>query len=309
MQLKSSGYIGIASPNYKVWEELGPSVFGFGLAQTDSEDSVFLRLDDRHHRIAVHRGDHDCLSYLGWEVAGEREVDTAAEELLAAGLPAVEGTAEECSTRRVERFVHTVDPAGYRHEIYFGHQEKYRSFQSAWPQHQGFMTGDVGYGHVVLMVPDAAAMRTFLMDILGFRLTDMTTGPMGQACFYRLNRRHHSLAVGEVPGTRALHHVMVQVLDVDDLGVAADKVAERIDTVGDLKMNMTLGRHSTDRMLSFYVNTPTGFAIEYGWGAVDIDEENWNTTRSEFPAEVWGHTPMNPGLPGSAELVEAVERA
>jgi hypothetical protein len=42
---------------------------------------------------------------------------------------------------------------------------------------------------------------------------------------------------------------------------------------------------------------------------VDIDEQNWNTTRSEFPAEVWGHTPMNPGLPGSAELVEAVERA
>jgi hypothetical protein len=34
-----------------------------------------------------------------------------------------------------------------------------------------------------------------------------------------------------------------------------------------------LGRHTNDHMTSFYVNTASGFFIEYGWGGRMIDPE------------------------------------
>jgi 3,4-dihydroxy-9,10-secoandrosta-1,3,5(10)-triene-9,17-dione 4,5-dioxygenase len=49
-----------------------------------------------------------------------------------------------------------------------------------------------------------------------------------------------------------------------------------------------LGRHSNDEMVSFYVLSPGGFDVEYGWGATEPD---WNThvpTVSLVP-DLWGH--------------------
>jgi hypothetical protein len=37
-------------------ESFGPEIFGLGLAEPGSDGTVYLRMDDRHHRIAVHPG-------------------------------------------------------------------------------------------------------------------------------------------------------------------------------------------------------------------------------------------------------------
>ena len=52
----------------------------------------------------------------------------------------------------------------------------------------------------------------------------------------------------------------------------------------------TLGRHTNDRMISFYARTPSGFEVEYGWGGHLVDDASWE------PAELtavssWGHVP------------------
>jgi hypothetical protein len=41
-------------------------------------------------------------------------------------------------------------------------------------------------------------------------------------------------------------------------------------------------------MVSFYVETPSGFALECGWGAREIDDATWEVT-SYDRGDVWGH--------------------
>jgi 3,4-dihydroxy-9,10-secoandrosta-1,3,5(10)-triene-9,17-dione 4,5-dioxygenase len=58
----------------------------------------------------------------------------------------------------------------------------------------------------------------------------------------------------------------------------------------------TLGRHSNDQMLSFYVRTPSGFDLEYGCFGLQVDEDRWEAVEHRYPVESWwGHkrTPAN----------------
>ena len=50
---------------------------------------------------------------------------------------------------------------------------------------------------------------------------------------------------------------------------------------------MTLGRHTNDQMVSFYARTPSGFEVEYGAGAVSVDE-SWTVVNHDR-ISVWGH--------------------
>ncbi len=72
---------------------------------------------------------------------------------------------------------------------------------------------------------------------------------------------------------------------MDDVGITID-LAERRG----LPMGM-LGRHTNDQMISFYVTSPSGFNVEYGWGGLLIeDEAAWNIRHYEA-ASLWGHGP------------------
>ena len=66
MKVRALGYVGVESPEAKQWEEFGPEVLGLQLVDGDQPGAIYLRMDDRHHRIAVHPGDKDRLAYLGW---------------------------------------------------------------------------------------------------------------------------------------------------------------------------------------------------------------------------------------------------
>jgi 3,4-dihydroxy-9,10-secoandrosta-1,3,5(10)-triene-9,17-dione 4,5-dioxygenase len=53
-------------------------------------------------------------------------------------------------------------------------------------------------------------------------------------------------------------------------------------------LSATLGQHANDRMISFYMKTPSGFDVEVGTGGAQVD---WNAhVTHEFTAvSLWGH--------------------
>jgi len=67
-------------------------------------------------------------------------------------------------------------------------------------------------------------------------------------------------------------------------------------------MEMTLGEHSNDRMFSFYVRSPSGFNLEFGWGGITIDEANWQV-RQYDRLSLWGHHP--PGDKPQREVAQS----
>ena len=119
-------------------------------------------------------------------------------------------------------------------------------------------------GHVVMNVERVDQVLPFYQYVLGFRLSDYTLRPF-KAYFLHLNPRHHSFAVIET-GQNSVHHVMVELFMLDDVGQAYDLALGEEGRIA-----TTLGRHSNDFMTSFYARTPSGFFVEYGWGGRSID--------------------------------------
>ena len=53
-------------------------------------------------------------------------------------------------------------------------------------------------------------------------------------------------------------------------------------------ISSSFGKHSNDFMLSFYVQTPGGFDLEFGCGGLQPDWKTWVPTHSLIP-DLWGH--------------------
>ncbi|GAA5120056.1 VOC family protein [Haloechinothrix salitolerans] len=293
MFVKSLGYVGVASPDAKQWLEFGPEILGMQPVEAGA-DTVFLRMDDADHRLAVHYGDRNRMLYAGWDVGSEEQLHALAERLEERGISYNQGTDEECADRAVLGLLAVQDPMGLRHEFFYGQKLVPNSFHPARPMSR-FVTGSQGLGHIVLATPNLKQCDQFFRDVLGFRKSDEIYTFM-DLWFYHCNPRHHSLALTPMPGVRGLHHVMVEVADLDDVGAAYDECMSR-----NIPLSMTLGRHVNDRMVSFYVRTPAGFDIEYGWGAITVDDEVWTVAQYDRPS-VWGHRMVAETPPGALEM-------
>ena len=198
--------------------------------------------------------------------------------------------------RRVRALVRLQDPSGATLEFYHGADLDYAKFIS--PQGiAGFETGfngDMGLGHVVLPTRKLADTCRFYREVLGFGETDymhfhFSPEPndpgQGLQFLHVDNPRHHSLALYEDRNDNpsGCVHAMIEVRSVDEVGYCMD----RVQAAG-IPIVSTLGRHTNDRMLSFYMATPGGFALEFGCEGLQLDWQGYTPTVSTLPS-IWGH--------------------
>lgn len=281
MTVHTLAYLGIDAPDLGAWRAYATDVLAMqAVDQTD--DLLRLRMDDKHHRFAVYRADKPGLRHTGWDVGNKAELDRLTSAYAELGHPAQAGSAEECKERQVVEMRALTDPSGNRVELFYGQKSGF-AFDPA-RQFGGFKTGALGLGHVVFMTNVLDAMLAFY-EVLGFRMSDyIHIKPVqARAYFMHLNARHHSLALIAGPHN-VFHHTMIEVNDLDDVGMA-NEIAQRRG----LNLTMTLGKHTNDRVVSFYTQTPSGFELEYGTGGVTIDdEESWQVVEYD-DISFWGH--------------------
>ncbi|MGW4776762.1 VOC family protein [Streptomyces filamentosus] len=293
MDIRALGYLRLETTRPDEWRRYTLDLLGMAEASGSTADALLLRLDDRAYRIEIRTGGSDRLLAAGWELAGARALADAVAELEAAGVAVKTADAAECAERRVQGLVHLTDPCGNPLELYWGQAQDHTPL--ATPYGNRFVTGDLGLGHVVLPVPDTGAALDFYEDLLGFQLRDsMKLPPQAvptaaeQRDFHRMhflspNRRHHSL--GLYPGALppGIVHFMVELETLDDVGLGLD----RMHAAG-VPIASSLGRHTNDRMVSFYAQAPGGFQVEYGWDGLVVDPATW--VAKEITADsVWGH--------------------
>lgn len=284
MSVTQLGYLALKTARIDEWQDLAVNILG-AQVRDDSDDVALLRFDERHHRIALRPAENEGVDAIGWEVPTSAEIDILAEKLRKQGIEVSEGTAEECARRAVDRLVKLVDPDGWNLEIY-AHGLSDESGFHASRGISGFNMGRLGLGHVVWNCKDVRKSVRFYEENFGFRLSDYIRWDEADATFLHCNPRHHSLALmNECFGMKSgvLHHIMIEVMDLNDVGRAYDIVQER-----GVPLVMKLGRHSNDSMTSFYFKTPSGFAIEYGWGGLQIDDNTWDVKSYSSP-RIWGH--------------------
>jgi 2,3-dihydroxybiphenyl 1,2-dioxygenase len=277
--LRALGYAGFGSDKLDDWRQFGTNLVGLQAVERGNSLLAF-RMDDRKQRIVIDRSMGGGARFFGWEVADAAALDTLAAKLEAAK---VEVTAEPktlADARRVSGLISFDDPAGNRLEAFYGAEIDETPF-SPGRSISGFRTGPMGLGHAVLTVENIEPVMAFYVDVLGFRLSDYIDKPF-RAYFFHVNPRHHSLALIET-GKSGMHHLMVELFSLDDVGQSYD-VALTEDRV-----NVTLGRHTNDLMTSFYARTPSSFMIECGWGGREIDPATWQAVEMHHGPSLWGH--------------------
>jgi 2,3-dihydroxybiphenyl 1,2-dioxygenase len=280
MTVQALGYAGFGSAALDDWRQFGTGLVGLQAVERGPSLLTF-RMDDRKQRIVIDRSMPDGARFFGWEVADAAALDALAARLEAAG---VEVTAEPqtlADNRRVRALISFHDPAGNRLEAFYGAEIDETPFRPG-RSISGFRTGPLGLGHAVLTVENIDAVMPFYVDLLGFGLSDYMQKPF-RAYFFHVNARHHSLALIE-SGRNGMHHLMVELFSLDDVGQSYDVALSEPDRV-----NVTLGRHTNDLMTSFYARTPSSFMVECGWGGREIDPSTWRPIEMHDGPSLWGH--------------------
>jgi 2,3-dihydroxyethylbenzene 1,2-dioxygenase len=157
-----------------------------------------------------------------------------------------------------------------------------KPFHPGRPMHGRFKTGSGGLGHCIIRERDVNAAQRFYAN-LGMRGGVEYKFGRGKSAaglvFMHCNDRDHTVAFG-IPGANTrLNHIMLEVDNLDDVGMTYDLVRKN-----KVPVTITPGKHSNDHMYSFYFRSPSGWAFEYGWGARAA------TYQSEyFEGDVYGH--------------------
>lgn len=274
------GYLGFEVSSLDDWQAFATAILGVGVERTDA--GLELRLDGHARRVFLTEGPRDDVVAVGWQFADDAALDALVDRLRADGCDVTEG---DPATRGVRRLVKFRDPGKVHNEAYVGPELAAEPFESALVT-SGFVADELGLGHVAIRALDKAESERFYREVVGFELSDYIVceifGYPVDMTFLHTNARHHSVAFGENLPKR-MHHFMLEVRNIDDVGLAYDRVIRNGVTICN-----TIGRHPNDRMLSFYAETPSGFQFEIGWGGRMVDDATWEPTTHDCISE-WGH--------------------
>jgi 3,4-dihydroxy-9,10-secoandrosta-1,3,5(10)-triene-9,17-dione 4,5-dioxygenase len=289
-KIDALSYIVAESTDVSKWKNFGEQVLGVATAEAP-DGGLYLKMDERRFRIAVIKGKEDRYHASGWEVADQAAYQSVLAALKQAGVEVKAAGEAERQARCVQELSSFVDPSGNRHELSWGYTTDFARFVSPIGV-EGFVTGDCGVGHTVLPAMEFDKTWALFRDVLGFGLSDIfrhkftpdPNEPVKRIYFtHCANPRHHSLALFEMAIPSGCVHVMIEVPSMDEVGRAHDRMLK-----SGVKLMATLGRHVNDRMTSFYMNTPSNFALEYGYGGLMLDWDKHQAFESTA-VSLWGH--------------------
>lgn len=284
--LKNINYLIFGSRKLEQWQRFFTDFLGMP-AQLQSDGSLKARMDAQAYRFIVIPDDCEDLWAAGFQLGSRDALRAFEKHLQSQGVEYVRASRNELESRQVEDMIWFRDPQGLRLEVVCGPQELCEPVQLPLVP-GGFVTGEQGFGHIAITAEDLELCEHFYKDILGFALSDYIVqniqGFQIKFTFFHINPRHHTLALAGVPSPQRMHHFMVQVHGMDNVGRARERAIEQ-----EIPIHMEIGRHPNDRMLSFYAMTPSGTNVEFGTDGLEIHDDSQWQVKTYDSISAWGH--------------------
>jgi 2,3-dihydroxybiphenyl 1,2-dioxygenase len=284
--VRSLGYFLFEVSDLAAWDHFLTEVVGVERGAALGDGLVPYRTDERAARILLREGPADDLIALGFEVTDEAALVRVTEHVRDVGHAFEPGSAEDARARGVTGFVRTFEPGGVALELFHGPIVANTPF-SRKRVATGFVTGEQGIGHLALRANEIEKTRAYFEEVMSFALSDhiRCTLPGNfevDVTFLHVNPRHHTVALGSGLD-KHLHHFMLQMRSLDDVGATLDRAFAH-----GVRVVQGLGRHPNDQMVTFYCVTPSGFECEIGWGGRTVDDSTWEPTTYDRISD-WGH--------------------
>jgi len=280
-------YLGFNVVDFSQWNTILFDILGLEARKDSHKGKIQLRMDSQHHRFTFFESDHNSTAYIGWEVDNIDQFNELYQHLQNKGIGVELASESDKEDRQVLELMKFRGPDNVAMEVCFAPFKDNQPYEPSCTRFGGFVTGDQGLGHILYCHSDMKEALAFYRDVLGMRISDYIHWDEARATFLHCNPRHHTLAICNPcfgTGAGELNHFMVQAENIDDVGQAYDRVAAL-----DVPLVLTLGKHTNDKMTSFYMITPSGFAIEYGYGGAEIHNyAEWEVALYNAP-KIWGH--------------------
>ncbi|CAN5231617.1 VOC family protein [soil metagenome] len=238
--ISAMGHIAIQTTRLE--ESLFDATHVLGLRETGrTGGSVFLAAADVHHEIMYIESEHDGIDHIGLVAADSSALAEVRRRVDDGGYEVISETPLEEAIADGFAFV---GPEGFVYEIYVGMEELVAPEGTHGPDR---------FGHINLHPQHVDEYKTFLEDVLGFRISDIIGDDF--AYFLRCNPDHHGIAL--ISGRGSLHHHAWQTQSIADLG----RMADRLDR---LRRHLIWGpvRHGAGHNIAAYFVEPAGDVIE-----------------------------------------------
>jgi 2,3-dihydroxybiphenyl 1,2-dioxygenase len=288
--IQQLSYLVIESNKTAEWKSYATDFLGMAVSEGPG-DFMRIRMDSRAYRLLFKKAEGKDASEdiwaAGFQVASIEALGELTARVRNQGVEIHKATAAELAARDVQEMIWFEDPQGLRIEVSCNPKDLCDELVLPLVP-GGYLTGELGFGHVAIGANDLPKCEAFYKDVLGFTISDYIVqdiqGIPVHFTFFHVNPRHHTLALAGLPTPYRLNHVMFEVKSVDAVGIAMERAKRQ-----DINFYMNLGRHPNDRMLSFYAYTPSNFAVEYGTGGVQIhDDKSWEV-KTYDAISAWGH--------------------
>jgi len=209
-------------------------------------DSAHLRgTGPRHHVLSLHRAPRPALIRITLDAPGRRQVDELHAAVKAAAVGPVESPGVWQRPGRGYGFGFK-DPEGRNFAI-VAEVADHKGPCEDRPDRPRKLA------HVNLNAADCEGTCRFLIDVLGFRLSDETV----MARFVRCDSSHNNLVIG-TKGPTTLNHVAFEMPDLDSVMRGAGRMRDNGHPI-----EWGVGRHGPGNNVFAYFLGPEEFPIEY----------------------------------------------
>ena len=235
--LKSLNYAVFSVSDFDAWRDFGENIAGMQFSPR-ADGSAGLRMDEYDYRLLLEQGPDDDIAAAGWDLGSAEALDAYVHALNAKGVPVRRADDALAEKRGIEALYVCNDPNGFRHEFCASRKPSSAPFVSRTLRGAGFKTGDLGVGHILPVARDYQESIAFYRDKLGLLYSDRIIQQVApditaDAMFFHTETgRHHSLATGQFPSAKRLNHLMVEYLDMNDVGAAYDRAVAAEVEVG-----------------------------------------------------------------------------
>jgi catechol-2,3-dioxygenase len=207
--------------------------------------SVYLTANEKHHELQLLGSGTAGLDHVGFEVEHDRELDELHDRVAAAGARILSERPDEPGLASALRFE---APGGVVFEVYVGMERASRSVDTVLRPFARRV------GHVNLLSEDKEELERFILDVLGFRVSDR----LGDvATWMRCDTDHHGIALAKTDSGTRLHHHAWELESWSAMGQYADHVAR----LGQ-RFIWGPGRHGPGFNQFTYLLDPDGVVVE-----------------------------------------------
>ena len=208
-------------------------------------ESVYLTANDKHHELQILGSGTAGLDHVGLEVEHDRELDELRDRVVAAGARILSEHPGEPGLGAALRFE---GPGGVVFEVYVGMERMPLSVDTVLRPFARRL------GHVNLLSEDKAELERFILDVLGFRVSDR----LGEvATWMRCDTDHHGIALAKTNAGTRLHHHAWELESWSAMGQYADHVSR----LGQ-QFIWGPGRHGPGFNQFTYLLDPDGVVVE-----------------------------------------------